>query len=120
MRQIRMALAGAAMAVALSPAIVSAGPPISFVLTLECSDGQTYDINFGAPKNQGTALFVLGGNSILTTNYYHLEIDGQVVIDSVRGLQGLGSQDLVTCTAEEDLDGQIWSWTLQGWITPRH
>ena len=119
MNRIRRALAAAVMAAALSPAVVSAAPPISFVLTLDCSDGQTYDINFGAPKNQGTALFVLGGNSILTTNYYHLEIDNEVVIDSTRGLQGLGSQDLLTCTAEANLDNQIWSWTLQGWITPR-
>jgi hypothetical protein len=117
---IRRGFTAAVLAAALSPAVASAAPPISFVLALDCSDGQTYDINFGAPKNQGTALFVLGDNSILTTNYYHLEIDGEVVIDSTRGLQGLGSQDLLTCTAEIDLDGQIWSWTLQGWITPRN
>ena len=119
MKRMRLGIAAGVLAVALSPAAAIAGPPISFVLTLSCDDGQAYDINFGAPKNQGTALFVLGGNSILTTNYYYLEIDGDVAIDSVRGLQGVGSQDLVTCTAEADLDGQIWSWTLQGWITPR-
>jgi hypothetical protein len=120
MRQLRLALASAALAIALSPAVASAAPPISFVLTLECSDGQSYDINFGAPKNQGTALFVLGGNGILTTNYYHLEINGEVVIDSVRGLQGLGEQDLLTCAGEVVFDEDTWTWTLQGWVTPRH
>lgn len=120
MKKWRLGILGVMLAAAMSPAVASAGPPISFVLTLDCSDGQTYDINFGAPKNQGTALFIVDGNSILTTNYYHLEIDGAVVIDSVRGLQGVGDQDLLTCTAEVDLDGEIWSWTLQGWITPRH
>ena len=120
MKTWRLGVLGALLAAAMCPAVASAGPPLSVVLTLDCSDGQTYDINFGAPSNLGTALVVLGGNSILTTNYYFLTIDGEVVIDSTRGLQGLGSQDLLTCTAEIDLDGQIWSWTLQGWITPRH
>lgn len=120
MRQWRLGILGPVLAAALSPALASAAPPISFVLTLDGSNGQSYDINFGAPKNQGTALFVLDGNSILTTNYYHLEIDGEVVIDSVRGLQGLGMQDLLTCTAEVLIEDQTWSWTLQGWVTPRH
>lgn len=119
MRQLRLALGSAALAIALSPAVASAAPPISFILDLECSDESSIQINFGAPKNQGTALFVLDGNSILTTNYYHLEINDQVVIHSIRGMQGLGDQELLTCWADIDLGGDTWSWELKGWITPR-
>lgn len=117
--RIRLALAGALLGLALVPAVASAGPPVSFVLTLDCSDGNTYDVNFGPPKNAGTAFHVIGSNEILTSNYFLWTIDGQVIIDGPRGMEGLGAQDLVWCTGGFVLDGQDWQYTIAGWITPR-
>jgi len=119
MRRVRSGIALAVLGLALGPAAVSAEPPISQILTLECSDGHSYDINFGAPKNQGTALHVQGSNAILTSNYFKLTIDGDTVIDSSRGMQGLAGQDLLHCTGSLDFDGVIFAYTVEGWITPR-
>lgn len=119
MRRIGLALAGGLLGVALVPALVSAGPPLSFVMTMSCSDGGSYDVNFGPPKNAGTALHIVGTNQILTSNYFLWTIDDQVIIDGPRGMQGLGDQDLVWCTSSFELDGQQWEYTIAGWITPR-
>ena len=119
MNKIRLAVASAILAVAITPLAASAAKPVTFVLAVECSDGNTYELNFGAPKNQGTALFLVGDNGILTSNYFLLTIDGQVVIDSVRGLNGLESQDLVTCVGSFDSGGQVWEYTITGFVTPR-
>lgn len=118
-KNVRLAVAGAILGVAALPGLVSAGPPVSFVMTMSCSDGQSYDVNFGPPKNAGTALHIVGSNEILTSNSFLWTIDGQVVIDGPRGMQGLDDQDLVWCTSAFELDGQLWEYTIGGWITPR-
>lgn len=118
-RQIRFAAAGAVLGVAALPGLVSAGPPISFVMTMSCDDGKSYDINFGPPKNAGTALHVVDSNQILTSNYFLWTIDGQVIIDGPRGMQGLEDQEVVWCTSAFELDGHLWEYTIAGWITPR-
>ena len=119
MKHRRLGLAGGLLALAVMPAVASAEPPISQILTLACSDGKTYDINFGPPRNQGTALHVQGTNSIMTSNYFKLTIDGFTVIDSSRGMQGLASQDLLHCTGTFEANGNVFEYTVEGWITPR-
>ena len=115
MSKIRRGMVGAALAVALSPAVVSAGPPLTFTMTLDCSDGNSYVINFGAPKNQGTALHGVGDNFILTSNYFLMTVGGQVFVDSTRGLQGVENRGVITCTGT---DGDV-ELVVMGWVTPR-
>lgn len=115
MSKVRRALAGATLAVALSPALVSAGPPLTLTMTLQCDDGNSYVINFGAPKNQGTALHGVGDNFILTSNYFLMTVGGQVFVDSTRGLKGVEHRGLVTCTGTQ---GPI-ELLVMGFVTPR-
>ena len=124
MRRLRLAAATAVLAAAITPAVASAGPPISFVLTLECDDGSTFDINFGPPKNQGTALHLVGENGVLTSNYFKLVItdefgDDFVLIDSTRGLDGLDGRELLTCTGSSGDEFTTFTWTVIGFVTPR-
>jgi hypothetical protein len=117
MRRLIRALLVAVLAAAMSPVVASAAPPASFVVTFDCSDGNSFDINFGAPPNAGSTGFVVGDNSVLVAKSFTAAFDGSVIeeISWVRGLQGFDQDQLTTCT------GSVgpFAFTLTGWLTPR-
>ena len=124
MPRIRVPLAGAVLAAAMSPAVVSAGPPISFGFPMECSDGSSIEINFGAPKNQGTAIHIVGSNRILTSNGFAITTDGVTVEFKPRGIQSVDAgPNGVVCVGgyeyEDESGDHVVEYTITGWITPR-
>ena len=124
MRHLRRALVGAVLGAALSPALVSAGPPLSFGFPMECSDGSSIEINFGAPKNVGTAIHIVGSNSILTSNGFAITTDGFTQEFKPRGIQSVdaGAGGVVCIGGYEFDDGtghHVVEYTITGWITPR-
>jgi hypothetical protein len=124
MRHVRLALAGALLGAAMVPAVVSAGPPISFGFPMECSDGSSIEINFGAPKNLGTAIHIVGSNDILTSNGFVISTDGVSVEFKPRGIQSVDAgPDGVVCVGGYEYDDEsghhVVEYTITGWITPR-
>ena len=124
MRKVRRALLGAAFAAVLSPALVSAGPPLNFGFPMECSDGSSIEINFGAPKNVGTAIHIVGSNAILTSNGFAITTDGVTVEFKPRGIPSVDAgSDGVVCIGgyeyDDDSGHHIVEYTITGWITPR-
>ena len=125
MRRISVAIAAALLVAAITPAVVSAQPPIAFGFTVDCTDGSTFDVNLGPPNNQGTALHIVGSNSILTSNGYMFTFDGVDVVYPPRGLPAVEHRgDGVTCVGgvsfydqDDVLHTEVW--TITGWVTPR-
>lgn len=109
----------------LSPGLASAGPPITFGFPVECSDGSAFEINFGAPKNQGTALHIVGENSILTSNGYAIWSDGELFVEfKPRGIQAVDAgPNGVVCEGgfafDDDAGHHVITYVITGWITPR-
>ena len=98
----------------LAPVVVSAAPPPSYVLTFECSDGQAYDIDFGAPKNTGSVGFVVGTSQVLVGKSFTGYLDGEQAFAWVRGIHGFDLSSLLTCTGTLD----PWTYVLTGWLAP--
>jgi hypothetical protein len=124
MRKVRRALLGATFAAVLSPALVSAGPPLSFGFPMECSDGSSIEINFGPPRNLGTAIHIVGSNDILTSNGFAITTDGITVEYKPRGIQSVDAgTDGVVCVGgyefEDESGNHVVEYTITGWITPR-
>ena len=98
-----MAIAAAMLVAAVTPAVVSAQPKLAFGFNVDCTDGSSFFVNFGPPKNQGTAMHILGTHSILTSNGFEITtaINGELVDDAVYKPRGLTAVDQrgggVTC-----------------------
>jgi hypothetical protein len=103
------------LAAALSPAMASAAPPPSYVVTFDCSDGQTYDINFGAPPNAGSVGFVMGTTNVFVGKSFTGYFEGEVAFSWVRGVGGFDPGSLIVCTGALD----PMSYELTGWVAPR-
>jgi hypothetical protein len=91
---------------------------------MECSDGSSFEINFGAPKNQGTAIHIVGENSILTSNGYMITTDGVPFEFKPRGIRSVeAGPNGVVCTGGYEYDDEAGHhtvvYTITGWITPR-
>lgn len=125
-----MAIAAAMLVAAVTPAVVSAQPKLAFGFNVDCTDGSSFFVNFGPPKNQGTAMHILGTHSILTSNGFEITtaINGELVDDAVYKPRGLTAVDQrgggVTCHGGFSIDdpdiGHIeQTWYITGWVTPR-
>jgi hypothetical protein len=131
MRRRTAALVIAVMAVGIVPAVASAQPPIdpTAAFPIDCSDGSHHLVNFGPPKNVGTALHLVGENSILTSNGYEYIIDEGTPdeVDYVFKPRGLPAVDHhaggVVCDIVESYEDATGTHTMTtritGWITPR-
>ena len=105
-------LAGAL--VGLMPVAVAAAPA-GGVATVGCDNGDTFDINFGAGPNQGSAGFVVGINSIFVAKQFEIRVGGEVVFGWDRGIKGFSDVTLLTCSTAGD--GAVF--TFVGYVAPR-
>ena len=114
----RIVLMGALAAFSVLPAVAAqAAPPNGFVVTFSCDDGQSYDVNFGAPKNQSSVGFIVGTNDVLVAKHFEIVFEGEIVFSFDRGIEGFEGQDLLTCSGEDPESGTVFN--LTGYITPR-
>jgi hypothetical protein len=105
----------AAMLAALVPASASAAPK-GYVASWACDDGHRYDLNFGAPPNQSSNLFVDGTNSMFVIRTLTIHDSGELVYQFDRGLSGFADKALTTCSTSIDTD----VFTVSGYFTPRN
>ena len=104
--------------VALSASVWSvalAAPHGQPTVEMACSDGNTYDMNLGAPPNNSSTAWVAGTNVVLVGKTLEIRVDGEVVFSWDRGSEGFEDADLISCSG--DLGGAILSVTA--FLTPR-
>ena len=89
--------------------------PSGLVVAFSCDDGQSYDLNLGAPPNQSSTAFVVGTSTIFVAKHLEISVDGEVVYSWDRGIKGFEGVSLITCSG--DLGGSII--TVVGYLTPR-
>jgi hypothetical protein len=107
MRHGRLGFASALLGAAMVPAVASAGPPFSFGFPMECSDGSSIEINFGAPRNLGTAIFIVGSNTILTSNGFAITMDGVTQEFKPRGIESVDAgPNGVVCVGGYEYDDE--------------
>lgn len=120
MRKLQRGLMGGLLALALSPALVSAQPPFETGFTVDCyHDGTfvtsfrvTFGPTFGPFWNAGTAFHIVGSTGILTSNDYTV---GGFEFPP-RGLPAVDARgDSVVCTGTYGGLMRV----ITGWITPR-
>ena len=105
----------AAMIAALVPGTAAAAPK-GYVASWACDDGHSYDLNFGAPPNQSSNLFVDGANSMFVIRTLTIHDSGELVYQFDRGLGGFADKPLTACSTSIDTD----VFTVTGYFTPRH
>jgi hypothetical protein len=105
------------LAGSLLPATTAHAAPNGFVLTFDCDNGQSYDVNFGAPPNNSSEAFIVGTNDVLVVKTLEVAIEGEVIGFWNRGANGFEGKDLLSCTAEDPESGL--EFALTGFITPR-
>jgi hypothetical protein len=116
MPKVRLGVAGALLAVALSPAAASAQGPFTIGFDVDCYHDGSYvtslTVLFGPTKNAGTAFHIEGSHGILTSNGY--SVNGQAY--PPRGLPAVNARgDSVVCTGTFAGD----EFEITGWVTPR-
>jgi hypothetical protein len=113
----RILLIGMLLAGSLLPAITAHAAPNGFVVTFDCDNGQSYDVNFGAPPNNGSAAFIVATNDVLVAKTFEITLEGEVLFSWNRGGNGFEGKDLLGCTAQDPESGIEFAFT--GFITPR-
>jgi len=111
-RGLTIALSVAALTT-LAAGTASAAPK-GYVGPWSC-DGQTVNLNFGAPPNQSSNLFVDGTSTMFVIRSMTIVDAGELVYSFDRGLAGFAGKSLVTCSTTIDTD----TFTVLGYFTPR-
>jgi hypothetical protein len=101
----------------LLPATTAHAAPNGFVLTFDCDNGHSYDVNFGAPPNNSSEAFIVGTNDVLVVKTLEVTLEGEVIGSWNRGANGFEGKDLLSCTGEDPESGL--EFALTGFITPR-
>lgn len=113
----RILLMGMLLVGSLLPASTAHAAPNGFVVTFDCDNGQSYDVNFGAPRNNSSEAFIVGTNDVLVVKTFEFTLDGEVLNSWNRGGNGFEGKDLLSCTGEDPESGL--EFALTGFITPR-
>jgi hypothetical protein len=113
----RILLIGMLLVGSLLPASTAHAAPNGVVVTFDCDNGQSYDVNFGAPRNNSSEAFIVGTNDVLVVKTFEVTLEGEVLASWNRGDNGFEGEDLLSCTGEDPESGI--EFALTGFITPR-
>ena len=84
----RILLIGMLLVGSLLPASTAHAAPNGVVVTFDCDNGQSYDVNFGAPRNNSSEAFIVGTNDVLVVKTFEVTLEGEVLASWNRGDNG--------------------------------
>lgn len=105
------------LALALSGLIAgmaSGAPSGGNLVTADCDDGVSRDLNFGTATNNSSTAFI-GTNTVLVVKHFEILDGGELVYSFDRGINGFDASSLLTCGA----DLGTLSFSITGFLSPR-